>query len=517
MRVSQRMLFNTYVSNMNRSLTDLVETNIKSQTQKDVNKPSDNPVGMARILDHREALASVSQYRDNIDTAKGWLNLSDTTLSQVSTIITRAKEIAEQASTGSMTADNREQVSYEVRQLFQQLVSLGNTEFDGKSIYAGHKVDQNAFEETLWMTTNDANVSSKQFSIQGASSKSIVIQFTNSGNVGHDSLNYRFSKDGGDTFVEKTLTPPDTTLDLDGVTLDLEDNTPVRANDPDNTNDTEGTWLWVRPTARYMGDDEDGATVNGIKTTLAGGNTEAEGAFSKNVVVRIDEATDLASEIKYSFSMDGGTTWTEGNSKSADGTASNAVLIVPGGTLTIASNAGVNSLASGAQFIIKPDMAAIDFQIQENETVRVNDVGKDIFGGIYKANGASSESTVFSDNSMLLSNASPSENLFETMGNLVAFLETNNQSGVQKCLADLNASQQHVLTRTADVGGREKRLQVADNVLSNLEINEKERISNIEDADIGELMTQLSQQQIAYQAVLKSSSVIMKMNLMDYV
>ena len=105
MRVSQQMLFNTYVSNMNRSLTDLVDTNIQAQTQKKVNRPSDDPVGMARILDHRETLATVKQYRDNIDTAKGWLNLSDTTLTQVSTIITRAKELAEQGATGTVTPE----------------------------------------------------------------------------------------------------------------------------------------------------------------------------------------------------------------------------------------------------------------------------------------------------------------------------------------------------------------------------------------------------------------------------
>lgn len=517
MRVSQQMLFNTYVSNMNRSLTDLVETNIMAQTQKKVNKPSDDPVGMSRILDHREALATVTQYRNNIDTAKGWLNLSDTTLTQASTIITRAKEIAEQASTGSMTADNREQVSYEARQLFEQLISLGNTEYEGKSIYSGHKVDQNAFKEVLWMTTNDANVASSTFNINGDSDKSIVVQFTSSGDIGTDALNYRFSKDGGDTFTTKTLTPPDTTLDLDGVTMDLQAGTTVRANAADDTNDTSGTWLWVRPTAQYMGDDEDGVNLTGINTTLAGGNTQAEGAFDRDVVVRIDESTNLASNISYSFSLDGGTTWVEGNSKSADGTGSNAVLSVPGGTLTIASNAGVNTLASGAQFIIRPDTAAINFQIQENETVRVNDVGKDIFGGVYEAPGASGASPEFGSSSMISSNASGSKNLFETMGNLIAFLETNNQSGVQKCLADLDKAHQHVLTKTADVGGREKRLQIADNVLSNLELNEKERISHIEDADVGELMTQLSQQQIAYEAVLKSSSLIMKLNLMNYV
>ncbi|CCO23990.1 flagellar hook-associated protein FlgL [Maridesulfovibrio hydrothermalis] len=519
MRVSQQMLFNTYVSNMNRSLTDLVDTNIKAQTQKKVNKPSDDPVGMARILDHRETLATVKQYRNNIDTAKGWLSLSDTTLTQASAIITRARELAQQAASGTISGDNREEISYEARQLFQQLISLSNTEYEGKSIYAGHKVDQNAFEQTLGMTTNDSNVSSRSYSITGNAEKTIVVQFLDSGTVGGGAdLDYRYSKDGGDTFITKTLTAGDTTLDFDGVTMSLENGTTVAANSATDTNDTTGTWMWIRPAAKYLGDDQDAINVNGMNTSLGGGRTKAEGVFTSDVVVRIDSAARLQSNISYSYSLDGGTNWTTGNVKTADGSASNAVLSIPGGTLTIYSNAGVNLLGSGAQFVIRPDTAAINLQIQENEYVRINDVGKDIFGGVYQAPGQSNASPALDSNNTLTgSGASPSKNLLETMGNLVAFLETNNQHGVQQVLESLGLSQKHLLTKTADVGGRENRLAVADNVLSSLELNEKERISHIEDIDVGELMIQLSQQQIVYEAVLKSSSMIMKLNLLNYV
>ncbi|WP_291328743.1 flagellar hook-associated protein FlgL [Desulfovibrio sp. UCD-KL4C] len=521
MRVSQQMLFKTYVSNMNRSLTDLVESNIQAQTQKKVNKPSDDPVGMARILDHRETLATVEQYRNNIDTATGWLTLSDSTLNQASTIVTRARGIAQQAATGSITAENREQISYEARQLFQQLISLANTEYEGKSIYAGHKVDNNAFKETLWMTTNDSNVSSQQFSIEGNTDKSIVVQFLDSGDIGATDLDYRFSKDGGKTFTTKTLASGDNTLDFDGVNMSLEAGTTVKANSATDTNDSTGTWMWVRPTAQYMGDDQDAINVVGMNTDLAGGRTKAEGVFTEDVVVRIDSATTLQSNITYSYSLDGGINWVEGNVKEADGISSNAVLSIPGGILTIYSNAGAsgtNILSSNSQFVVRPDLAAINFQIQENEYVRVNDVGKDIFGGVYKAPGQSGAGVVFNNNSMLTgSNTSTTQNLLETMGNLVAFLETNNQSGVQECLESLKTSQQHLLTQVADVGGRENRLSVADNVLSSLELNEKDRISHIEDIDVGELMTQISQQQIVYEAVLKSSSMIMNMNLLNYI
>jgi len=107
-------------------------------------------------------------------------------------------------------------------------------------------------------------------------------------------------------------------------------------------------------------------------------------------------------------------------------------------------------------------------------------------------------------------------NLFETVGKLVAFLETNNQSGVQQCLADLRSSSQTILNYAADVGARENRLLVAEGVLDTLKANQTEQLSIVEDVDITELMTKLAQQQLAYQSVLKSTSMIMNLSLMNY-
>lgn len=58
---------------------------------------------------------------------------------------------------------------------------------------------------------------------------------------------------------------------------------------------------------------------------------------------------------------------------------------------------------------------------------------------------------------------------------------------------------------------------MTENILSGLDLNQKERLSNIEDADIAELMTDLNKQEIVYQAVLTSSSKIMQMSLLDYI
>lgn len=555
MRVSQQMMFEHYVTNMNASLSDLLDLNLQAQTQKKVNKPSDDPTGMERILSHRDTIRQLDQYAENLDTAKGWLGRADETMLQLNTLITRAKELTEQAATGTYDASNREQISYEVRSLYEQMVELANMEYEDKSIFAGHRTDENAFEMGLWMTTNDRDLTDAvSFQVQGDSDTTVLMQYYDtsgaaqpgesvtfaSGNVG-----VRYSIDGGDNWLtDGTVSAIGANnevvvnLPSSGTSVVFEDvsaTTAVKANSETDYNDSTGTWAWLRPTAFYKGDDTDAISVDQYGTNAI--SATAAGSFDdKNVVVRIDNQTTVAMNdaIEYSYSLDGGISWVTGNTTQADSTSNSALLTVPtGGTLTLGSNGG-NTLAPGSQFVIRPRTADISVDISVDESVRLNNVGKDIFGGLWQdpdavlagdgarvAVSSSNTSVVFGDADQATtyfgSNASYSKNLFETMGNLIGFLETNNQEGVQRALENLNLSQKQVLNATADIGGRENRVQVAEELVGNLKLNEESRLSSVEDADVAELMTKITQQQIVYEAVLRSTSTIMNMNLMKYI
>ncbi len=58
---------------------------------------------------------------------------------------------------------------------------------------------------------------------------------------------------------------------------------------------------------------------------------------------------------------------------------------------------------------------------------------------------------------------------------------------------------------------------MAADVLSFQKIDQQERLSYVEDIDLTELLTKLTRQQIAYQTVLQSSSMIMNMSLANYI
>lgn len=518
MRITQQSLYGNVISHANATLLDLVQTNAQVASQKRINKPSDDPSGTVEVLNTRSDISRLTQYEGNITQASGWLTQQDSVLTSVSALVTSIKELAEQAATGSMTADNRKEIASQVREYYEQLISLTNTQYSGSYLFSGQKSDTQSYGETLWMHSNDdtfdaAVDASGGFTISGDADYTVLVQFTGTDTATHQP-SFNYSLDGGDTWVSNgtysaSATAGNQVLNLgDSLSLELSDSALDAVTAGTNAEDLDGTCMWIRPSAVYQGNDNDAVTVISTNSTTVSGS--ASGTFSSDIAVRVDSsnATFAAgSTIQYSYSLDGGVSWVGGNTSGAcDGTS--ATLSVPGGLLQLTSSGG--TLDKGSQFLIQPSTADISIAISDTDAVVVNGVGKDIFGGVYQATGASNASVVtFS--------GSDSANLMESVGKLIGYLETNNQDGIEATLEDLTSSQNQVLEVAASVGGRDNRVSSAKNLVTTLKDNANTTLSSVEDADVTELITRLAQQELAYQAVLKSSSMVMDLSLLNYV
>ena len=531
LRITQNGMFRTMTGQMQKSLSAYMESNEQGSTQKKINRPSDDPAGIYRVLMTRNDINATTQYQSNVDTAKGWLSLADNVLgTQVSTVLTNLKSLAEQASTGTYTATNRQQMAFEARQLFGQFINLANTEFEGKSIFAGHRYDANAYEEGLGLCSWDKNwntaIENGLYSVEGASASSIMIQFTSSGALG-DGQTYRWSDDGGESWhgeedpnnLLKSMSGVSLDLGLDdsdprkekivdgakldlgnGVVITMKDDLMVEAaNKEEGPGANNGTLVYVRPQAMYQGDDKDAPpeiSIMGAK----GVSAEAAGTFGNNMLVRMDSTADLSttdSTVSYSYSTDSGSTWV---TATAATTGSGTLhLPVPGGYIDLESSAA--SVEKGTQILIRPHRADLNLEIMKGTYISVNNVGKDIFGGEYDGK----------------PELPADEDLFGMVGDFIAYLENNNQEGCQRTLARIESVQNHILTECARIGGLENRVNTVADVLSFQKVDQQERLSYIEDIDLTELLSKLTQQQLTYQTVLQSSSKIMQLNLSNFI
>ena len=495
MRVSTNQIFNMSLANLNSAMTRMAEASMRNSEQKRVLVPSDDPAAMGGIINCRSFELETTQFIKNIKTASSWLSLADGVLQQTSTDIGRIKTLAEQAANGTLTAEQRRTIGENLRGILGNLLNKANTEFGGKSIFAGHKLDENAYEQTLHATSTDPNLSADSVvAVKGASETSIDIRFTSGGTVGTDTVTYKYSSDGGKTWKNGTLASGSSKLDLGPASLELKTGTAVTEH-----TDTGGTRLIVRPALEYKGDDNDDLNVIKYGTTQV--DTKADGYFNSDVLVRIDKDGDVSSPpVTYSYSLDNGNTWVQSN-VSADNR-----IEVPGGSLTLSPGAGT-TVSKGDQFVIRPNTADLRLDISQSQSIRVNNVGKDLFGGVYTKPGATNP-TPSPDNK--------NSNLFETLGRLIGFVETNDKKGIGDCVAELKKVHEHVEMKAAEIGARMNRAASAEKLAEIRQDNNTALISRLEDADLGELLSELNQSKLIYEAVARSSRMISEMSILSY-
>jgi len=492
MRISDNQIYAAVTNNMNESLDRLMQLNMQGSAQKKLLLPSDNPAGMATALSLSAHNGSINHFLQNVETAKGWLSLADNILGEVSKTVIKIKELAQQTATESYTQDQRMAAAKEMRELMNTLINQANTKFAGKSIFAGHKVDLEPFKYTMGATVLDPELTNAAVEkITGDETKTVRVEFTESGTIGGGAdLQYRYSTDAGKTWKKGTLAAGERELALGGSSVVLKDGISVTA-----ASDKGGTRINIRPAVEYRGDDSDGVQVQNLSRTPIKATTL--GKIAGRINVRLDNDGTLPGPISYSFSLDGGATWKSGN------VASNGQLAVPGGSLALAS-AGGNSFSAGDQFAISPNAADITLSLSKTQTVAVNSVGKDVFGGLYRKPGESLLTPAMAENK--------DANLFETVGELIGFVETGDTANIGKSLERLTKSHAHVEGVNGTIGAR---VNLTDFVMNTLELrkdNNSAYLSNIESVDSAWLMSEIKKSEFIYSSVIKTNQTILSIN-----
>jgi flagellar hook-associated protein 3 FlgL len=146
LRVADKMNFEQVKRNLNRNRAEMSTLQNQAATMKRVTKPSDDPLAATRSLAARSDKTNLDQFLKNLNMAKSFLEFSDQSLAEVTNSLVRLKELAlSQASDASSNAISRRTVATEVKQIFAQLVQMGNRKFGDRYIFGGYKTTKPPF------------------------------------------------------------------------------------------------------------------------------------------------------------------------------------------------------------------------------------------------------------------------------------------------------------------------------------------------------------------------------------
>jgi flagellar hook-associated protein 3 len=387
MRVSMPTIYGNIQTELQRLLAEQQHTNATISTGRKYLQISDNPVEVGALMGLSVESSQVTQYKSNLDTANSWLSATESTLTNINTLVSSTASLAEQMATGTYTAAQRAAAAEQVQQYMEEFMQMGNTRYNGQYILSGYEIDTEPFtmgdfaiqQPEMSLESGSTGTATSSGTYTGTSSATYIVEIVSGGATG--AATYRVSTDGGQTW---------------------------------------------------------GAT----------GTTSAD--------------EDLGNGVHASFSND----WVEGD------------------RFTISVYQPIT---------YQGDDNTLELGIGRNSRLAVSQVGSEVVGGDGGQN-----------------------DLFQIMANLKSDLEANDAAGVGERLEELRDYQSQLTSTLAGLGAALNRVEVKQNAYDTLNDQLTTNITNKGGTDLVAAATTLASQQLAYQAALQSSSMIMGMSLLDY-
>jgi flagellar hook-associated protein 3 FlgL len=140
-RVTQSMMYTQLLRNISSNLGRMNNLQNQLATGRLINSPSDDPVGLTYSMRYRSELSANDQYIKNVDSASSMLDYADTTVGQAGDVMQRLRELSVQGANGALPQEAYDSINLEVKELYKQMVEIGNSKFNGKYVFNGEMTE----------------------------------------------------------------------------------------------------------------------------------------------------------------------------------------------------------------------------------------------------------------------------------------------------------------------------------------------------------------------------------------
>lgn len=510
MRITNKMMTNNSMNNINKNKVRLNTLDEQYSTGKKIQRPSDDPIIAVRALKLRTNVSEISQYyKKNIPDAMSWMEVTESALKNVNTVLTDIHTQCTQGSTDTLSKSDRESIIKNLEQMKTQIYQEGDTNYAGRYVFTGFKTNTSLTFKEASLTTpykitetfagEDIETISKvsgQYSVSQYNPASPDPTVFASAPSVQESYKLRLSYDNLDsTALDPTkLTYMDTSV-TPAVQRQFTDAPLSAVVEMISVND---------PTAYSPADDPaavpPATNVHYIPET-------GELILSKNAYNYLRTQGNGAISVEYSK-----TNFTKGDLRPEhyfDCTTTN-----PAVTYTKATQ-------------------NIEYEITFNQKIAINTEGKDAIShgigrDINEISAAVKDVTSTEDKIVevdkLLTNPGTTDAQKEALNKLKSQLNTElvlkNDILQTKFASGISSSEKYqsmVNESIADAGSRYVRLELTESRLDTQLVDTTELMSNNEDADIAEVMINYTSAQNIYNASLNAASKIVKNTLLDFI
>lgn len=514
MRVTNNMMLRNTTSNINNNKYSVNSLNNQMSSQKKISRPSEDPVVAIRALRLRNNLSEINQYYEkNIPDADAWLDVTETALKNMKTILSDIRTQCTYGASDQLKAEDRKTILTQLESLRKQIYSEGNSDYAGRTVFTGYRTnckltfmedesntEYNIQQKFSYEDIGEHRYYDGQVELKTAEEMSQKVTTSDTKQYTYDRIRLAYGNTG-------TLT------DADGNSIEAGGNPTITAVNADGTDrvinvkvyDTEEAW---KADIKNSQPADNGAVY--IKSTgeLVLGDTVSE-ELKKNkatITVNYDKKGFNSGEVRpeYYFNCT---------------------------DITDAKNKITYEKYDAKGNEIYQD---IDYIIAVNQTLTVNtnasdvfnaDIGRDVdemINAVKAAIDANDKVDKIKDmmNQAAYSGVSAQENLqtwLEAAQKEADYANDNLQKLYDSYIGNFDEYLSDVNLAITTVGSKGDRLELTETRMSNQQLTVKTLKSNNEDRELSDIIIDYTAAYTAYQASLQAAGMLNQTTLLNYI
>lgn len=190
MRVTNGMLVNQFMRDTQNNLGNMQIIQKQLTSGKTVNKASDDPLKVSRIMQLNRDLKANEQYNKNIASTINYLDTADTALGQLNEVLKNINDNLMAAGNGAYSTEEREAIRNTINEQIGHMGQILNTNFDGKYIFGGTRTGSKPIEVvkdndginhlTIVGSNNPAELEKLDTKLVVEVSQGVTLEYTNS-------------------------------------------------------------------------------------------------------------------------------------------------------------------------------------------------------------------------------------------------------------------------------------------------------------------------------------------------
>ncbi len=520
MRITNQMMVNSTMSNIQINKNQLNTMDTQLSTQKKINKPSEDPIIAIRALRLRTSLDQVTQYLNkNIPDAASWLDTTEGAMDEAYNIITALNTYCTQGATDSYSSAERNTIAASLEKLKAAFYAEGDVEYAGRYCFTGYMTDT----PLNYQSNEDAKgadyIITQKFTRDDLDTKTAYENFYETDDI----LNLKYETDANGNLVTPSA------KDVHRIRLGYKD---LDAAIQKNTKDpATGTITTTTEPFKLTLTDSQGktSTINVTPITATTAKTVKE---QDNYVPKAGEAVFnpttgeilLADDVyeKLYAAKDFSFTYEKSNFVKGD---QNPVMYFD------CVNNNKDDYYLGVEYIKKNE--DIEYNVNFSQKLKVNteasdayniNLGRDIDDLVTSVNNVLDiENQIAKVESMMQETRYSDETsqkklkaMKEGLTKQKELAESKMTAAFEHGISCFQGYQQELSLAKADVGNRRTRLNLTKSRLTEQKTNFSNLKSQNEDIDLEEVVVGYSAAQLVYNASLSAASKVVQQTLLDF-